>query len=107
MTRSAGLAAVLLLSGCRTSSGLIAERSYVCDSSKRSGYWTVFRARKTRTRTATMATMATTLDLAMRHITHITVKCLIMFWATPSHTTATWVGAAGDTVRKFDAAALA
>jgi len=48
-----------------------------------------------------MATRATTLDPAMRHITHITVERVTMFWAIPSHTTATWVGAAGDTsIRK-------
>jgi len=44
----------------------------------------------------TMTTQATTPDLAMRHITHITVKRLTMFWAIPSHTTATRVGASGD-----------
>jgi len=46
--------------------------------------------------TVTMNTRATTLDLAMRPITHTTVKRLTTFWATPSHTMATRVGASGD-----------
>jgi hypothetical protein len=46
--------------------------------------------------TVTMTTRATTPDLAMRQIAHITVKRLTMFWAIPSHTTATKVGASGD-----------
>ena len=59
----------------------------------------IHRARETRTvmaTTITMTTRATTPDLAMRHITHITVKRLTMFWAIPSHITVTRVGASGD-----------
>jgi hypothetical protein len=68
------------------SGGLIAGRSYVSNGRIR-------RAQKTRTFTATMATRATTPGLAMRHTT---VERLTMFWAIPSHTTATRAGAADD-----------
>jgi hypothetical protein len=82
MTRSAriGLAVVLLLGG--VTFAMAQYGSYPPGT------------KKIRTLTANMATRATTLA-AMRHTAHIFVDRPIMFWAIPSHTTATRVGAAG------------